>query len=166
MKRNLTIVFLSVLLMGCASCVSLLTSSRQSWEMVQSVGGLRVDDPVTHADGTVFLPVMCNVSGLDTITVKPTMINSALVVRKIGTRIRAGKIQIRIVTCVVDKKHTPLIVGVDLGILKRGTYQVEYLNPDGSTVSVRKVEITNVPEIIQTPSKVARDVPSRQTIEE
>ncbi len=49
--------------MACVSCVSLVTSRGQSWEMIQSVGGLRVDDPVTQTDGTFFLPVVCNVNG-------------------------------------------------------------------------------------------------------
>ena len=109
--------------------------------MIQSVGGLRVDDPMVQTDGTVFLPVLCNVSGLETITVKPTMINSALVVRKIATQCRKDRIHLQVVTCVVDNKHTSVTKGVDLGVLTKGTYQVEYLNPDGTTVNVRKIEI-------------------------
>jgi hypothetical protein len=134
-------VMLALLLLGCTSCVSLVTSHGQSWAMVQSVGGLRVDNPVTQADGTVFLPVICNVSGLETITVKPTMLNSALVVRKIAVKCRKDKIQIQVVTCVVDNRHTSCTKGVDLGKLKKGTHLVEYLNPDGTTVKMREVEV-------------------------
>ena len=128
-------------LMGCASCVSLVTSRGQSWEMIQSVGGLRVDNPVTHADGTVSLPVVCNVSGLDTITVKPTMLNSALVVRKIAVRCRQDRIQIQVVTCVADNTHASVSTGASLGRMKPGPYLVEYLNPDGTTVRLREIEI-------------------------
>ena len=129
------------LLMGCVSCASLLTSQGQSWEMIQSVGGLRVDDPVTQGDGTVFLPIVCNVSGLDTITVKPTMLNSALVVRKITAKCRKDRILIQVVTCVVDNKHTSISKGVRLGRMKPGAYHVEYMNPDGTMMMVRRIEI-------------------------
>ena len=127
--------------MGCVSCVSLLTSKGQSWEMIQSVGGLRVDDPVMQGDGMVFLPIVCNVSGLDTITVKPTMLNSALVVRKLTARRGMDRIRIQVVTCVVDNKHISVSKGVTLGRMKPGAYYVEYLNPDGTTVMVRRIEI-------------------------
>lgn len=109
--------------------------------MIQSVGGLRVDNPVTQTDGTIFLPVICNVSGLDTVTVKPTMLNSALVVRKIATKCRKDSIQLQIVTCVVDNKHTSITKGVYLGRMKKGSYLVQYLNPDGSVVKLREIEI-------------------------
>jgi len=109
--------------------------------MIQSVGGLRVDNPVTQDDGSVFLPVVCNVSGLEAITVKPTTLNSGLVVRKIKSKVLQNKIQIQVVTCVVDKKHTSISKGVSLGKIKPGTYQVEYLNPNKSTIKLRKIEI-------------------------
>jgi hypothetical protein len=130
-----------VVLTGCASCASFLTSRGQSWEMLQSVGGLRVDDPVPQADGTTFLPVICNVSGLETITVKPTRLNSALVVRKVSAKCRGNRIQIQVVTCVVDNNHTSVSKGVGLGARKYGAYQVDYLNPDGTTVMIRRIEI-------------------------
>lgn len=141
MKRPLSILLITPLLVGCASCASLLTSRGQSWDMIQSVGGLRVDDPTRQPDGTTFLPVVCNVSGLDAITVKPTTINSALVVKKTTARFRKNRIQIQIVTCVVDNKHTPTSKGVDLGTPLSGIYQVEYLNPDGSTIPLKRIEI-------------------------
>jgi hypothetical protein len=111
--------------------------------MIQSVGGLRVDEPVRQPDGSVFLPVVCNISGLDTITVKPIMINSAWVVKKIAVKCRKDRIQIQVVTCVADNKHTSVTRGVVLGEMPAGTYQVEYLNPDGSTVGLREIMITD-----------------------
>ena len=141
MNRNLAMLVLAPMLAGCASCAGLLTAQGQSWGMIQSVGGLRVDDPVVQADGTTYLPVLCNVSGLDTITVKPTAINSALVVRKIAVKQRKEKIQIQVVTCVVDNKHTSVAKGVSLGKMPEGTYQLEYLNPDGTTVNLKEVKI-------------------------
>jgi hypothetical protein len=141
MKKIGAILLLTPMLMGCSSCVSLLTSRAQSWEMIQSVGGLRVDDPVRQPDGHVFLPVVCDVSGLVAITVKPTMMNSALVVRKVAVRRRAERIQLQVVTCLVDHRHTSLSTRVDLGVLNKGFYLVEYRNPNGITIFVRKIEI-------------------------
>ena len=141
MKRRLTIIILVPLLAGCLSCVSILTSHGQSWEMIQSVGGLRVENPVKQIDGTIFLPVICNVSGLDTITVKPTVLSSALVVKKIAAKCRKDRILIQVVTCVADNKHVSSTKGVSLGRPKTGSYQGEYLNPDGSTVLLRTVDI-------------------------
>ena len=141
MKKHLAMLLIIPLLAGCASCALLLTSRGQSWDMIQSVGGLRVDDPATQPDGTTFLPVVCNVSGLEEITVKPTTINSALVVKKTTARFKEDSIQIQIVTCVVDDKHTSVSKGVDLGTLSSGIYQVEYLNPDGSTIPLKQIEI-------------------------
>lgn len=109
--------------------------------MIQSIGGLRVENPVTQTDGTIFLPVICNVSGLETITVKPTMLNSALVVKKITAKCRKDRIPIQVVTCAVDNKHVSSTKGVDLGKPTKGSYQVEYLNPDGSTVFLRTIDI-------------------------
>ena len=109
--------------------------------MIQSVGGLRVGNPVKQIDGTIFLPVICNVSGLDTITVKPTMLNSAFVVKKIAAKYRKDRILIQVVTCVVDNKHVSATKGIGLGKPKKGSYQVEYLNPDGSTVLLKTVDI-------------------------
>lgn len=132
---------LAPLLAGCASCAGRLTAQGQPWGMIQSVGGLRVDDPVVQPDGTTYLPVLCNVSGLDTITVKPTTMNSGLVVRKIAVKRRAEKIQIQVVTCAVDNQHTSVPKGVSLGKMPEGTYQLEYVNPDGTTVMLKEVNI-------------------------
>lgn len=141
MNRNLAMLVLAPLLAGCASCVGLLSAQGESWGMIQSVGGLRVDDPVVQPDGTTYLPLLCNVSGLETITVKPTAMNSSHVVRKIVVTRRKEKIQIQVVTCIVDNKHTSVARGVSLGKVPEGTYQLEYVNPDGTTVMLKEIMI-------------------------
>jgi len=141
MKTHLALFLVVPLLTGCSWLAPLLTSEAQPWSMIQSVGGLRVDDPVSRPDGTVFLPVVCNVSGLQKITTEPTTMNSGLVVKNTTAKIEQMSIQIQILTCVVDKKHSALSKGVNLGRPESGTYQVEYLNLDGSTVPLREIEI-------------------------
>jgi hypothetical protein len=38
----------------------------ESWEFIDSVGGIAISDPVQNANGTVTLPLRCGVSGLTT----------------------------------------------------------------------------------------------------
>lgn len=100
-----------------------------------------MDNPVQCHDGTTFLPVVCDVTGLRTITVRPTTGNSVLVVRKIRTKIKNNTIQIQILTCLTDNKHKYYTEGVQIDTPSQGTYKVEYPNPDGKAVFIRTVEI-------------------------
>jgi hypothetical protein len=139
MKLNLIVLVLMAT--WCAACAALVTSQRESWQNLQADGGLRVDDPVIRGDGQVFLPVVCDVSGTETITVRPTTMNSGRAVQMIDAQIHGSTIQIQVVTCLVDREHTASTKGVVLNTSRKGRYQVEYLNPDGTTVKVREVEI-------------------------
>ena len=125
----------------CASCMAIMTSHGESWQTIQSRGGLRVDNPIRQSEGSLFLPVICDVSGMQAITVQPKKLDSASVVRRIDVTIETGRIGIQIVTCLTDKRHQSMTKGVDLGIPPSGRYRVEYLNPDGSTVLVKEIEI-------------------------
>ena len=140
MRRAIVLVLL-VLQAGCASIAPLVTTRTLSWELIQSVGGISVGEPVIHTDNTVFLPVDCNVSGVRKVTVEPTQINSALVVKKVKAKVRGNRIKIQVVTCFVDGKNTATSQGVNLGRVSEGRYDVEYLSPDGSTVSLRSIEV-------------------------
>jgi len=79
---------------------------------MQSVGGLRIDAPVVEADGSTYLPLLCDVSGLQTITVKPTAMNSSQVVRQIVVQRRKEKIQLQVVTGIADNQRTSVVRGV------------------------------------------------------
>jgi hypothetical protein len=96
---------------------------------------------IKHEDGTTFLPVICNVSGLETITVKPQKLNSALVVRKIAAKVKANAIRIQIITGVADNRHYSRTSGVNIGKAPPGRYAVEYVNRDGSVVEIREVQV-------------------------
>jgi hypothetical protein len=141
MSRNLARILLSPLLAGCPSGAGLLTSQGQSWGAMQSVGGLRIDAPVVEADGSTYLPLLCDVSGLQTITVKPTAMNSSQVVRQIVVQRRKEKIQLQVVTGIADNQRMSVVRGVSLGRVPEGEYPLEYLNPDGSTVMLKEIKI-------------------------
>lgn len=69
---------------------------------------------------------------MEAITTNPTSLNSALVVRKIAVKRREAKIQIQVVTCVADNKHSSAARGVSLAKMPESTYQLEYPNHDGT----------------------------------
>ena len=102
------------------------TSEARDWQFVQQTGGMRVGAPI-EKDGKKMLPIEYDVSGLSTITCKPTTMNSGLAVRRIDAVVKDGKIVIRLVTQVVEKSS---INGLkhfsDLSGIPRGSYDVYY----------------------------------------
>jgi hypothetical protein len=125
-----------------AGLTSVLTAEHRDWDFIQSVGGIMVSDPVQKENGTVWLPIICNVSGLEKITTKPSIINSALVVRKVEYKIEEDKILIYIKTSLIDKQNKNVKTeGIILDNIRPGIYKVEYLNPDDSSHFVREIII-------------------------
>jgi len=113
------------------------TKEAQDWKFIQSVGGMRVsvEDNI--------LNVECDVSGVKEVTVKPTMINSAMGVRKLKHK-RVGKtIQLTLVTSVREKKSTTSCRPLDLSAYPSGEYSVQYLNPDGTTHDLGKIKLVS-----------------------
>jgi len=78
--------------------VSFDTFIRQTvdWNFIQKVGGIETETPLGTEDG-FYLPVKCNVSGLDSVTIKPTTLNSALSCLKIKSTVNGNTIHLRIV---------------------------------------------------------------------
>lgn len=129
----------TALLLGCGMAV--MTSEQRDWTFIQSVGGLAVGEPQKQAEGVWHLPITCDVSGLKQVTIKPTMINSALAVRETCQVVRGQTIQLWLKTCIVDSRHSPAAPDVLLKHIPPGRYQVHYRNRDGSTVTLREIEI-------------------------
>ncbi len=113
-----------------------LTQDTRDWNFIQSVGGMKVS-----AKGNV-LHVECYVSGLKKVTVKPTTINSALMVHRIKHK-RVGKtIQLRLVTSVIEKGVKTNAKQVDLSAYPVGEYSVQYLDSDGTTHPLGKIKLS------------------------
>lgn len=137
---------LTGLAIGCMSCSSLMgcvTSSHCNWDFIQGVGGIKVGDPKPVPNDGWVIPVECDISGLTTVTRKPTDLNSALVVKDVRCRVEQNRILIWVVSCVItDKYKNPhWTKDVPLKGIGRGKFTVQYLNPDGSTVNIRSVEL-------------------------
>jgi hypothetical protein len=129
----------ALLALGCGMAV--VTSEQRDWAFIQSVGGLAVGESQKQADGTHRLPINCDVSGLKQVTIKPTLINSALAVRETCHAVRGQTIQLWIKTCVIDSRHSPAAPDVVLKNIPPGRYQVQYRNRDGSVMNLREIEI-------------------------
>ena len=82
-------ILVSVVVTLLASYSCNMFAEPQSWSFVESVGGIAVDPPV-RADHTWVLPVRSDVSGLKSITTKPTIINSGMAPAQLG-QIATGK---------------------------------------------------------------------------
>src|SRR6266446_7048142 len=112
---------LTLLLAGCSS----LFSEARDWKWMEAVGGVRIDPPY-EAGGKLMLPVACDVSGLQTITRKPTAMNSALIVHKISVEREGEALFLQVHTTLTDKKRNALCQPVELRDLPPGEYTVFY----------------------------------------
>lgn len=131
MRIVITFTVLLSLLFGCA------VSDHQDWIFMQSVGGLSVAGQDKNPD---WLIIRGDVSGLKKFSTEPTQVNSAIALKSIEKVIKDKNIQIYVVTTLITEKHsTTEINGVDISGLKKGTYLVQYLNPDNSTVDLKEV---------------------------
>ena len=134
MKRNCRMKKKLIILSGGFAFIVLVllvlsfTLTRQTvdWDFIQKVGGIKTDIPLKTDEG-FYLPVICNVSGLDSITIKPTNLNSALTCKRIKSIIIENTIHLKVITgLVVSKKENCNCIGVEVGNLKHGSYLVYY----------------------------------------
>ena len=136
--RITTILFLTATL-AYSGLTGFLTQEKQDWNFIQSVGGLKV----TAKEKTLI--VDCDVSGTRKVNVKPTMIHSALAVRKVWHKRVGNTIQLKVVTSVIKKGINSACKPLDLSAYPDGAYKVGYLNSDGTTQALGQV-ILKAPE--------------------
>jgi len=116
-------LFLSALLI-VTSC-SAYTAELKSWEFVQSVGGIAIYEPYQE-QGIYYLPIKVDVSGLQEITHKPTMLNSALMCSRTGHLIVGNEVHVSIYTSVIDKTASNNCKSIPMLNIKEGKYSVYY----------------------------------------
>jgi hypothetical protein len=138
-----TIVVLVTISYYTSSIVSFLARSSKDWQFVQSVGGIALGKPQRDNHGHVLLPIRCDVSGLQTITVRPKGLNSALVCEPPLVRIQSGTIflTIRTSVAIASGNTDPRCPTADLGTLSAGDYSVIYRSPDGSEQPLGSINI-------------------------
>lgn len=114
----------------------------RSWNFIESVGGISVDIPTRDQNGIVRLPVTCDVSGLTTVTKKPTAINSALVVTGISKKIEGYEIMISVDTGLISgNSKSCTCSAVFLGDIPAGDYEVVYYGADREKHSLGRVTV-------------------------
>ena len=117
-----SLFFLALLFI--ASC-SIYTAELQSWGFVQSVGGIAIYEPYKEQD-IYYLPIKVDASGLQEITHKPTMLNSALMCSRTGHLIVGNEIYISIYTSVINETVSTNCKSIPLLGVKKGEYSVYY----------------------------------------
>lgn len=111
-------------LLVIASC-SAYTDELKSWSFVQSVGGIAIYTPYKEK-GTYYLPIKVDVSGIQEITRRPTILNSALMCSRTGYLLIGNEIRISIYTSVANKAAGKNCKSIPLPGIQNGKYAVYY----------------------------------------
>ena len=127
---------------NCEMIVLAVSHSSRDWASLQSVGGLALGTPVRDDSGRVALPIRCDVSGTQTITVRPIGIDSGSVCERPIVRVRSNTIYLTVRTMLAGREGLGgLCPPADLGKLATGTYAVIYLDPQGSHHPLGTIQI-------------------------
>lgn len=135
MNRNLCLV-VAITLCGCTSPMR----KEQPWSFVTATGGLELGSPVS-VDGRWELPIRANVSGLETITLAPTTMNSGLVCDETRTRVEGRDIFLLIVTTLPHGEASARCPAAKLGALESGRYDILYGSHRAESVRLGTIDL-------------------------
>ncbi|MEP6466756.1 MAG: hypothetical protein ABJB05_10645 [Parafilimonas sp.] len=145
MKRNLRITLIVFALLAALIYIfydAIIMHQTADWDFIQRVGGIKTQTPLETQDG-FYLPVICNVSGTDSITVKPTQINSALSCTKIKVDITENKIYLTVLIGVSNSNNINCnCKAVNIGHLKHGSYKVYYRDKSSSEHQIGQFDLS------------------------
>ena len=109
----------------------LATSHVADWAFMQSVGGIRVEEAKKKGSSRWVLPVVCDVSGLTTVTHKPTTLNSGLVVTRVLHQVSGNEIHISVVlNTMLNTSHTSRCMEIVVSDISAGEYKILYEEPN------------------------------------
>lgn len=101
----------------------------RSFAFLQNRGGIAIA-PVERKNGHWWLPVKCNVSGIKTITVAPSVIHASLAWSKSVARIEDNAIYLQVYTAMQGNRAPSAECGpAQLRRARRGSYPVYYVDP-------------------------------------
>ena len=135
MKYITPLIFFLTATFAFSGIAGFFTKETVDWKFVQSVGGMRV----SLKDSS--LVVECDVSGTKQVTVKPTMVNSAMGVRELKHKRDGNTIYLTLVTSVIEKGITTSPKPVDLSAYAAGEYSVQYLDQNGAKHMIGKITL-------------------------
>lgn len=142
-RAPLVLLLLSTSVFSYAGESSFLAPSHvATWSFMQSVGGMRVGSPEKKEKNSWLLPVICDVSGLTTITQKPTAINSGLVVTQVPHRIEGNEIHISVaLNTPLNKSGSSRCKDIVLSGIKPASYNVLYAEPNKATHAIGTIKL-------------------------
>lgn len=132
--RHYLIFILALIVSDSAFC------EEQTWDFIESVGGLSFDKPIKSAQGWV-LPVKVDVSGTQKITTNPTAMNSALACKNIASSVDGIAIYLTVITTPASKGLSARCANVILGNISAGNYLVLYKSPDHIVYRIGAIKI-------------------------
>lgn len=134
-RKGMLAISLVPLLLSRSECFGASVkpfSSGLDYAFVKQVGGLTVGQLRRLGDGSSELPVTFDISGLKEISVKPTSLNSMMVVKKIWFKRKGYEIHISLVSTYPHGSFSSSTPGaINLGKLPIGDYRVIYDSPKG-----------------------------------
>jgi hypothetical protein len=129
---------------GLASLAALLLAAsavqQRDWAFVRAVGGMALGAPYRTPAG-VMLPIDIDVTGLRSITTKPTTMNSALALEEISVRQQGDRILLKLTTAVGGKGSSHSSKDLLLGSLAPGRYVVQFIEPGGAAIEVGTITV-------------------------
>ena len=130
---------------GCSVSTGPMPAGEQNWDFIQRAGGIDVGTPKLVSKNTYELPIRCNVTGLEEITVKPTYTSTSIMCREVKARVDGANILLTVVVAPDESSGSEnLRSGCPNVILKNlmsGTYVVQYLAPGGQTTKIKELVI-------------------------
>lgn len=107
---------------------------------MQSVGGIAIGEAVERK-GAWFLPVQANVAGLESVTLKPVMLNSGLICESVSARIVGKSIFLTVNAGLLRDGYARRCPEAALGTPQAGEYSVFYGTGEGEAATLGRVVI-------------------------
>jgi len=136
MKR----LVLSLILIAPMMSEASLFGTERSWDFIQSVGGVTLGKPDRSGKGWR-LPILCDVSGLKSFTVKPTVLNSGLAWADTVAKVSNQELLITIETGLAGAGKSSACGEANLASIPSGRYRVMYRDPDGEKHFIGEIDV-------------------------
>jgi hypothetical protein len=115
-------------------------STARDWQFVQSVGGLAIGTPHRDDRKHVILPIRCDITGAQTITIHPITGYSGLAFDLPAVRVHSTNVFITVCTILPGKRDASC-PPADLGKLAGGDYSVFYSSPGGKREPLGSIKV-------------------------
>ena len=123
-----------------AAAHTLALADTANWNFIQSVGGLSLKQPAKTPAGWL-LPVQADVSGLNKVTVQPTLLNSGVACANTRANVEGSVIILSVITSVAGGGSSSQCPPAKLGSIAPGTYAVRYRGGDKSDIALGEIVI-------------------------